>query len=932
MSERMAASGSANKTSTLRPYGLTCEQLVEPRGIDELVPRLSWKLASSRRGDAQSAYRIRVLVDSDSGQIPRGQSDKGLAESGRNSGNSQDPAPRWDSGRVESTTTLHIPYDGPTLAPSTTYRWRVDVWDVDGAPAGAAESWFETGLMDTGAWSAAWIGRDDTVSPAFDPPQNDDLTANTRRLQACSHLRRSFTLDRRPVRARLYSSTRGVYRAYLNGHRIGDSELDPGWTDYRDRILYQAYDVTALVKSGDNAIGAILGDGWWSGFVGFDPRLAGKLYGDSPALIAQLHLTFDDGSEERIVTDERWRESAGPLRYSDLLMGDYFDARARLDGWSEPGYDDAGWLPVAVVDHDTSRLRSQRLEPVRVTTELRPRAIWPEPDGTTMVDLGQNLVGKVRLTVRDAPRGTRIELRHAEMLTPEGDLYLENLRRVEATDVYVAGGAPVETYEPTFTFHGFRYVRIEGYLGTLTMDDITGLVMHSDLPWTGSFSCDDDQINQLAANISWGQRGNFLSVPTDCPQRDERLGWLADAQVFLPTAARSADVAAFFASWLEDVVFAQDDDGAFPDVAPKVCTLREGAPAWGDGGVIIPWTLYQLYGEVRILRRCFPAMVRWVEHIRRHNPDLLWRTRMGRNYGDWLQVGAETPRDVLATAYFAHSADLVARTARVLGETDQVDYHAALAADIRAAFVQEFVDSEGRIHGDTQTGYLLALEFGLLPTELEPAAARQLAANVEAHDHHLTTGFIGVSLLCPVLARIGRSDLAHALLAQDTFPSWLFSVRHGATTIWERWDGWTPEQGFQSPMMNSFNHYSLGAVGDWLYGGVAGIERAPDSVAYSALVIRPDPGPSLTSAGAEQETPRGLVASRWWRADNAFTLEVVVPPGVTATVHVPTQQPDAVSESGLPLGQAPGVRVLTRQKDHLVCAVPSGHYHFEAPF
>ncbi|MFG1960316.1 family 78 glycoside hydrolase catalytic domain [Nonomuraea sp. NPDC049028] len=871
---------------SLSPYGLTCEFLEQPLGMDETAPRLSWKLRSDDHGDRQTAYRLIVRAGD---QVV------------------------WDTGGAGE---HQVVYEGAPLRPSTRYDWSVEVRDAWGAAAGRTDSWFETGLM--GGWRAAWIARDDGAQPVFEPPVEDDRSFTTRKLTACAHLRRAFDLAELPVRARLHASARGLHRFSLNGVRVSDAELEPGWTDYRHRIRYQSYDVTARLHKGPNVLGALLADGWWSGFVGMDPRKAGKLYGDAPALIAQLVLEFADGSRHVIATDENWRESPGPLRHSDLLMGEYYDARARLDGWDGPGYDDAAWTPVAVTGTDTSELVWSRSAPVRVVEDLPTVRVLRGPGGETIADLGQNMVGRVRLTVHGAERGRRIQLRHAEILEEDGSLHLANLRRAEATDVYVCGGDPVEVYEPAFTVHGFRYVEITGFDGRI---EVTGRVLQSELPWTGEFSCDDPLVNRLHENIRWGQRGNFVSVPTDCPQRDERLGWLADAQVFLPTAARGADVSAFFADWMEDVLTGQDAEGSFPDVAPLVCLTREGAPGWGDAGVIVPWSLYRLYGDRRVLERCLPAMAAWVDQIERHNPDLIWRRRTGRNYGDWLQIGVDTPRDVLATAYFAQSATLVAEAARILGRPEAERYE-QLAAAIRRAFNQEFVAPDGRIHGDTQTCYLLAIEFGLMPAEV---AAEHLVRDIAAHDGHLTTGFLGVALLCPVLTRIGRADLAYELLHQETFPSWLFSVRHGATTIWERWDGWTPDRGFQAATMNSFNHYSLGAIGDWLYGGVAGIGQTADSSAYAGLVIRPRPGGKLTRARAVQETARGRVESAWSVTDGVLTVDVLIPPGTDATVHLPTGDPEAIESTA-------HVTVLERRDGTVVCSVASGHHRFTAPW
>jgi alpha-L-rhamnosidase len=576
--------------------------------------------------------------------------------------------------------------------------------------------------------------------------------------------------------------------------------------------------------------------------------------------------------------------------------------------------------PVVVFDENPGPLVAEPDEPIRVTREVPPVAVTAREPGRFVVDFGQNLVGRVRLTVRGAGFGQRITLRHAEIL--DGDeLYVANLRRATATDVYVAGGDATEVFEPRFTVHGFRYLEVSGYPGMLSSADVVARVLHNDTPWTGRFECSDTMVNQLQANISWGQRGNFVAVPTDCPQRDERLGWLGDAQIFAPTASRNTDVATFLARWLADVVDGQDEDGAFRDVAPHAAIDREAAPAWGDAGVIIPWHLWRTYGDRRVLARCFDAMVGWVAHIRRHNPDLRWRHHTGNSYGDWLQIDVTTSRDVLSTAYFARSTEIVAQAAEVLGHHDTAASHRALHADIRAAFIESYVDREGRVEGGTQTAYLLALAFGLLPEELVPAAVAHLAADIEKRDNRLTTGFVGVALLCPVLADHGRADLAYALLQQEEFPSWGYSIRHGATTIWERWDGWTEHAGFQSVAMNSFNHYSLGSVGDWLFGRVAGIDQTADSVAYREFLLRPLPGGTLTWARASQETARGQVSCGWSLDDDQLTVTVTVPPGCTALLQVPTPDPATVRVAN-PLGllETTGTTLHMTSGHHVVTA------------
>jgi alpha-L-rhamnosidase len=887
-------------TDTLRPYGLRTEQLHEPLGLDEQRPRLSWKLECDRHGAAQSGYRITAAE--------------------RAADLDEPTRLLWDSGERESSDGVLVPWDGPVLRSATRYHWRVEVWDETGAPAGTARSWFETGLLHRDDWTAVWIGRDPVGLPPADPPSGDDPA-----LLASSplYLRREFELDRHPMRARLYATARGVYEPRLNGSRIGDAELAPGWTEYHHRLQYQTYDVTSLLRKGSNVLGAIVADGWWCGYVGFDPRRAAQHYGDCPSFLAQLVVDFADGSRRVVGTDAGWTERPGAIQSADLLMGQHVDARRRLSHWDETGAG-AGFRPVAVLDTEPGPLVAEPDHPVRVTRELPAVAIHRLAPNRFIVDFGQNVVGRVRLTVRGAASGRRITLRHAEILDG-GELYVENLRRAKATDVYTTGGEETEVFEPRFTFHGFRYVEIDNCPGELLPADVTARVLHSDTPWTGHFECSDETVNQLQSNITWGQRGNFVAVPTDCPQRDERLGWLADAQVFAPTASRNADVSAFFARWLRDVVDGQDAGGAFRDVAPVISIDREAAPAWGDAGVIIPWHLWRTYGDLRVLQRSYDAMVAWIAHIRRHNPDLRWRHRTGNSYGDWLQVDVTTPRDLLSTAYFARSTEIVADAAEVLGQPDDAAEHRALHAAIRAAFIDSYVDAEGGVEGGTQTGYLLALAFGLLPEELVPAAVEHLAADIEKRDNRLTTGFVGTALLCPVLADHGRAGLAYALLHQEGFPSWGYSIRHGATTIWERWDGWTDHGGFQSAAMNSFNHYSLGSVGDWLFGRVAGVDQTPASVAYRELWLRPLPGGRLTWARAEQETARGRVACGWSLADGRITVTATVPPGSTAVLEVPT--PDPHSVRGL---SQPGVLRVEPSSAGATLRLTSGHYTVSA--
>jgi len=511
------------------------------------------------------------------------------------------------------------------------------------------------------------------------------------------------------------------------------------------------------------------------------------------------------------------------------------------------------------------------------------------------------------------------------MLNPDGTLYTINLRSARATDTYVLKGGGLEVWEPTFTFHGFRYVEVTGYPGTPRPDAVTGVVVSSAIDATGTFETSSALVNQLQSNIVWGQRGNYLEVPTDCPQRDERLGWMGDAQVFVRTACFNFDVQTFLAKWLQDVRDAQSPEGGFTNYAPAIVESG-GSPAWADAGVIVPWTLFRCYGDMRVLERQYEAMRRFIAYVRESNPDLLWVERSAQNFGDWLNIGADAPRPVLATAYFAHSTRLLARAARVLGHEEDAREYEALFGEIRDAFGRAYVKPDGRVEGDTQTVYLLALAFDLLPDAVRPLAANRLVADIEKRDVHLSTGFLGVSLLNPVLTGIGRTDLAYRLLLNETFPSWGYSIRQGATTIWERWDGWTEEKGFQDPSMNSFNHYSLGSVGEWMYAVVAGIELDPEVPGYKRSVLWPRPGGGLTRAEGALRTQYGRIRSAWRIEGGTLRWEVEVPPNTTATLHVPTSDPASVTEGGRPVADSDGLVAV----GPAVFEAGSGRYVFEA--
>ncbi|WP_237479510.1 alpha-L-rhamnosidase [Lichenibacterium dinghuense] len=731
----------------------------------------------------------------------------------------------------------------------------------------------------------------------FFPDEADRPYANPHRARAVAHLRRNFRVDRPVVRARLYATALGVYEARLNGEAAGDALLSPGWTDYAKRLDYQVYDVTGLVREGTNVLGALLGEGWYSGYLGFYPHRPRHIYGTEPQFRARLALDFADGTAASIATDASWRAGRGARVYSDLLKGELFDARLAVPGWDAPGFDDAGWAPAGLGAGTEAACRASRAPPVRVTRRLRPVAVTRAPDGTHVVDLGQNMVGRVRIALPALPPGRVVTLQHAEMLDPDGSLYRANLRSAAAEDRYVSDGAAA-SHAPLFTLHGFRYVGISGLDAPPAPGAVVGEVVGSDLDETSEWETSNPTLDRLRDNVLWSQRGNFVSIPTDCPQRDERLGWMADVGVFLPTAAYLMDVQGFMAKWADDVLDARSAEGAFPDVAPRGPHGPDGGPAWGDAGVIVPMTLYRRYGDRRLLERCYPAMRDWTDLVSRQNPDRIRTKRCGWNFGDWLSAGETAPKPLVATAYHALIASLTAEAAEVLGEAGDAARFRALFAEVRAAFGATFMTPAGRLEGGTQTGYLLALSVGLVPDDRVAAAVRHLVSNIERRGTRLSTGFLGVRLILPVLTRHGHAELAYRLLLNEGCPSWFYPVRQGATTVWERWDGWTAEKGFQSARMNSFNHYALGSVGEWLMADMAGI--ADDGSAFARLRLAPVPGPGVERCRAAYRSPRGWVRSSWRQGPAATAYEVELPANTAGMLVLPFPEGARLTRDGAP--------------------------------
>ncbi|NLH40417.1 MAG: family 78 glycoside hydrolase catalytic domain [Planctomycetes bacterium] len=778
------------------------------------------------------------------------------------------------------------------------------------------------GWTDAGFNAADWKSVEKLGAYGIGPWNNISVGPAGLFLPPAQFLRKEFVVEKAVKRATVYASALGNYELYLNGQPVGEAYFAPGWTDYDARVYYNTFDVTERLNKGFNALGGILADGWYSGHIGWG-RIRDH-YGANTRFAAQLQIEYADGSAETVVTDKTWTAATGPILEGDFLMGETYDARKEMPGWSTPDFNDAAWKPVNVTEKIQARIESYPGVPVRKFQEIKPVGIATAKDGAWIYDMGTNFAGFVRLKVRDAQPGQKIVLRFAERLNPDGTIYTTNLRGARAIDTYVCKGGGTEVWQPRFTFHGFQYVELTGYPGKPSLDDITGIELTSATPVVGHFACSDPMANTLYHNVCQTQRANFIDIPTDCPQRDERLGWMGDAQIYVRTATFNTDVASFFTKWAVDVDDAQLPNGAFTDVSPRKVATGGGTAAWGDAGVICPWTIYKVYGDTRILARHYAAMERWIEYCKGTTKGTLLRPAEG--YGDWLSIRADTPKDVLATAYFAHSTKLVAEVAKVLGKQDDAAKYQKLFEDIRAAFDAAYVSADGKIKGDTQTVYVLALAFDLLPQAQREQAAQRLVDNISSRQWHLSTGFVGTKDLMATLNAIGRTDVAYHLFHNETFPSWGFSIKHGATSIWERWDGWTPEKGFQDPGMNSFAHYSFGAVCEWMFRTIGGIDT--DGPGYKRILIRPTPGGRLSWARTTYDSIQGRIATAWKLDGDKLQLDVTIPANTTATVHIPAADPSAILEGRKPAPQAEGVRLIGAQGGEVLFEIGSGTYHF----
>ncbi|RCW62459.1 family 78 glycoside hydrolase catalytic domain [Halanaerobium sp. ST460_2HS_T2] len=858
-------------------YDLKVEYRKNPLGIDNLNPRISWKLKGNERGIKQSAYKIQVALDENFSNIV------------------------WDTSFVKSEQSVHVKYDGPELKSKTRYYYRVQIKDQKGSKSDWSNTaYWEMGLVNKNEWEAEWI--------------TSDYKNQNEKLQSCPIFRKDFTVNDNIKKARIYISSFGLYELSLNGKRVGDYYFTPGWTTYDQRLQYQTYDVTDLLKEGDNALGVILGDGWYKGDLMWNDKRG--FYGDQTAVIMQLHIIYQDGRKELLKTDQSWKSTAGPIIMSDIYQGEIYDAREEISGWNQPAFNAEDWSEVKILDQDKEILLAQENEAVKKIEKIKPEKIFTTPAGETVIDMGQNMVGWIHFKV-EGKAGDKVILKHAEVLDQDDNFYTGNLRGAEQKIEYILKGDGQESFEPHFTFQGFRYIKLEVYPGEVDLSDFTGVVLHSDMERTGEFSCSNSMINQLFENIIWGQKGNFLDIPTDCPQRDERLGWTGDAQVFVQTASYNMNTALFFTKWLRDLKCEQIDNGSIPAVIPDPevnisaeeriipVEIEHTSAAWGDAAVIVPWTIYLTYGDEQILKEQYESMKAYIEYIRNQGEnEYLWNT--GFHFGDWLALDSKensykgaTSDDFVATAYYAYSTSLFLKIAEILGYKEDVREYSDLLKKIKENFRKEFVTPNGRLSEPTQTAHVLALYFDLVKEENRKRIIDTLAEYVDQRDGHLTTGFVGTPYLCHALSSNGYPELAYKLLEREEYPSWLYPVTKGATTIWEHWDSIKEDGSFWPDAMNSFNHYAYGAIGDWLYQVVGGINTNEEEPGFKKIIIDPKPGGSLKSARVRHESMYGKIISEWKLIDNRMKMEIEVPPNTTAVVILPDALVDTVRENDI---------------------------------
>lgn len=882
------------------PTSLLCEYTSNPLGIDVARPRFSWVIEHSERGQFQSVYR--VLVASSQKNLDTENGDK------------------WDSGKVVSEKSVNVIYAGSALKSEQTYYWKVRVWDKDGKISPWSKvTTFEMGLLDPDNWKGKWIeGKGYGKSTFFDPVQG----TTTKELHGYL-LRKEFSVKKDIVRARVYVSGLGYYELRINGSKIGDSVLEPGWTDYKKRVLYSTYDVGKYLEKGENTVGIMLGNGRHIEAYGYGP----------PKVILQLNMEFTDDTSQSIVTDDAWKTAQGPIVANDIYSGETYDARLERLDWDTPFYDDSDWDKARIADGPGGKLVSQAsFPPIKVTKIIQPVEITNPKSEAYIYDFGQNFTGWVRLCL-SGPRGTKVNLRYAELLHEDGMLNIVPNRGAKATDTYVLKGEGREVYEPRFTYHGFRYVEVTDFPGTPILESIEGCVVHSAVESTGGFICSNPLINSIHKNVLWGQLSNLMSIPTDCPQRDERMGWMGDAQLVAEEAIYNFDMVGFYTKWLEDIGDSQSEDGSVPDVVPAYWSLYPADPVWGTACVVIPWYLYQYYGDRRVLEKCYPVMKRWVEFLTSKATDYVLSYS---KYGDWCPPAhirpVDTPGELTSSWYYYHDSLILSKIAHILGKSAETKKYSQLSSKIKEAFNKKFLKDDHYATG-SQTCNVLPLFLDMVPADKQKAVLKNLIDDiVVTHGGRLNTGIVGTRYILDVLTKYGRAEIAYRLAVQSTYPGWGYMLREGATTLWERWE-YLADGG-----MNSHNHIMFGSIDAWFYKVLAGINIDPASPGFGRIIIKPYLVGDLSYVSASIKTTRGMIHSSWKKGYHTLVLSITLPVNTQAKVSVPKMKLGNVTikesgkgvwENGSYVEGIPGIANAGEDEEYVTFNVGSGSYSLQ---
>lgn len=894
-----------NKNSPLEVHQLRIEYLENPMGIDVKSPRFSWVLKGDGFNRYQTAYQINVSAskeDLNKGDI-------------------------WNTGKVMSNETNQIKYIGKKLVSGKKYFWNVTVWDENNVSSTSKLATFSMGNLDFIDWKAQYIGHN--------VGYNKKDKYNELYLPPARYLRHSFNITKKIKSATAYTTALGLYELRLNGNKVGNDYLLPGWTDYNKRLYYQTFDITDQLQEGENVVGAIISDGWYSGYIGYAllVRLdkVREFYGVNPSFMGQIKIEYEDGTSEIIATnDKNWKSNTGAILEADIIMGETYDARLEKKGWDNVGYNDKNWSKPKRYTLPNGKLMTSPTRAVKNQESIRPVKITEPKPGTFIFDLGKNIAGIAKLKTKGVT-GTKITLRFGEILKSNGTLLTENLRKARATDTYILNGKGIETYEPRFTYHGFQFVEVTGLTEQPNLETITGIQLSSIKTNDSNFSSSNPMNNKLFNNIKTTQAANFIDIPTDCPQRDERLGWTGDAQVFARSATYNSDVASFFTKFAIDLDDAQRWYGAYPNFAPFPFS-RPGqySPAWMEAGIIIPYTMMKVYNDTRIVAYMYEGMQKFMQFQEKASVNFL-RPAEGKNWGDWLSVNEKTSSDFIASAYYGYAAKLMSEMANTIGKTNDAEKYAVDFINIKTQFVKKYILSDGKTTEDSMTSYALALYFNLYPETLAYKGAARLAEKIKLNGYKFATGFLGTKHVMLALSKYGFHEVSYKLFQQKEYPSWGYSIENGSTSIWERWNSFTKDNSKNSDLnaaMNSFSHYAFGSVAEWMFQYAAGIDTKSNG--YRNIIIKPAISKEMDFINGSTETINGKIISNWKIKGKSFYMDIMIPANTSAQIHIPTDKQNKIRINEQLLQNNKRVTIISQSNNETIVKVDSGKYDIKA--